>query len=326
MLATAAQTLDYCAKEFGAYPHKQLKLVEVPSSAFGGFAFPDTIVLSEGRSFLIDSRDANRPDLVARRVAHEVSHQWWGHQLVAANRGGSSLLTESLAKYTELMILERQHGRDAVRQLLEYELDRYLAGRAGEEQRERTLANVGDQPYVYYSKGALVLYAIRDLLGEHALNRALRALVAEKRDLSDATSADLVRHLHTVADARRMQLIESWLQKIILYDVRIEAATVTPLPDRTFRIDARVIGSRYEASADGTEREVPLDESIELAAYRVAGIAGAETIGSQPVHLHSGVNTVSMIVKEKPSYVAVDPWLLRIDRNRFDNGKRLDGR
>ena len=323
MLETAVQTLDYCRREFGPYPHRQLKLVEIPSSAFGGFAFPDMIVLSENRAFLIDSRDKERPDLVARRVAHEVAHQWWGHQVVAANRGGSSTLTESLAKYTELMILERQHGRDAVRQLLEYELDRYLTGRAGEEQRERTLANVGPQPYVYYSKGAVVTYALRDLLGEPALNAALSRFVAEKRHLSNATTADLLGHLRAAATAPQKTLIEDWLQKIVLYDLKLESATVTPLPDRTFRIDARVIASRHEASADGSEHEIPLDESIELGVFRVPGIAANDLVDTRRTRLHSGANQISMVVREKPAYVAIDPWLLRIDRNRFDNGKRI---
>jgi ABC-type transport system involved in multi-copper enzyme maturation permease subunit len=210
MLDTAVRTLRYCDREFGPYPHRQLKLVEAPTSSFGGYAVPDTIFFSETRTFLIDQRNADAPDLVARRVAHEVAHQWWGHQLVAANRPGALVLTESLAKYTELLILEQLHGREAVQQLLAYERDRYLAGRAGAEERERPLMTVIDQPYIYYSKGALVFYAIRDLIGERALNTALRRLVT----VDHATTTDLLAQLRAVSTDAQYARIDAWFHGV----------------------------------------------------------------------------------------------------------------
>jgi ABC-2 type transport system permease protein len=39
--------------------------------------------------------------------------------------------------------------------------------------------------------------------------------------------------------------------------------------------------------------------------------------------LRSGVNTITVIVDKQPSYAAIDPYLTRIDRNRFDNVKHL---
>lgn len=210
MLDTAVRTLRYCDREFGAYPHRQLKLVEIPTSSFGGYAAPDTIFFSETRTFLVDQRDPDAPDLVARRVAHEVAHQWWGHQLIAANRPGALVLTESLAKYTELLILEQLHGREPVRQLLDYERDRYLAGRAGAEERERPLMTVLDQPYVYYSKGALVFYAIRNLLGERALNTALRRLATT----NNATTTDLLAQLRAVSTDAQYTRIDGWFRSV----------------------------------------------------------------------------------------------------------------
>ena len=117
ILDTAVKTLDYCSRAFGAYPHKELRIVEVPSSApFGGYALPGVILLNERRVFLIQKE--NDIDLVARRTAHEVAHQWFGYRLVAEGRGGATFLHESLTKYAELMVLERMHGREHVLRLL----------------------------------------------------------------------------------------------------------------------------------------------------------------------------------------------------------------
>jgi aminopeptidase N len=318
VLDTAVKTLEYCSREFAPYPHRQLKLVEVPPvSRFGAYATPDTILLNENRTMLIDLRDKTRLDLLGRRIAHEVGHEWWGYLLVPESRSGSTTLVESLAKYTELMILEQSHGREQVRALLEYELDRYLAGRSGEEQRERTLMTARSQPYIYYSKGAIVLYAIRDLLGEATLNSALRRFVAEERGEANATTLDLLRHLRAVSNDEQFALIDKWLQKIVLYDFRVDTASVQPLPGGRFRVNARVIAASYEAASDGTEKEIPLDELIDIA-------VDDKALPKQ--RLRSGANDLSFVVNETPRWIAVDPNILRIDRNRFDNGKRIAGR
>ena len=227
MLDTAAAALDVMQSRFGPYPHHQLRIVEIPSYwPMAGYALPETVYIREDRGFLTDARDPDRPDLVARRVAHEVAHQWFGHRVHAANVEGASMIVESLAKYSELLIVERMRGREQVRQLLEIELDRYLSGRAGETYAEVPLYKVDDQPYLFYNKAAVVLFAIRDLLGEEAMDRAIRALMREPRP----TSADLVRHLRAVADAGQGALIDQWTREIVLYDLRVDAVRATAAP------------------------------------------------------------------------------------------------
>jgi ABC-type transport system involved in multi-copper enzyme maturation permease subunit len=307
MLDAGVRALRYCDREFGAYPHRQLALVEVPSWwSFGGLAFPGVVLLSESRAFLVDARDPARPDLVARRVAHEVAHQWWGYRVIAASRAGALTITESLAKYTELRILEQMHGPEAVRNILAYELDRYLAGRAREPQKERTLAAVGDQAYLYYSKGALVMNAIRDLIGEPALNRALRTLTT----IDTPSTADLLSALRAASNDEQFALISDWLQKIVLYDFRVAAVKVTPLLNGRYQVVADVDAHRYQAAPDGSEREIALDEIID--------------VGPIKARLRTGANRVGFETTEKPPSVAVDPNLLRIDRTPNDNVKRVD--
>ena len=37
-----------------------------------------------------------------------------------------------------------------------------------------------NQPYIHYNKGSLALYALRDAIGEEAMNRAPRRFLADK--------------------------------------------------------------------------------------------------------------------------------------------------
>lgn len=315
MLDAAAAALDVMQSRFEPYPHRQLRIVEIPSYwPMAGFALPETVYLREDRGFLTDARDTDRPDLVARRVAHEVAHQWFGHRVQTADVEGASMIVESLTKYAELLIVERLRGREHVRRLLEIELDRYLAGRAGDTYAEVPLYQVDNQPYLFYNKAAVVLFALRDLLGEEAMNRALRAMMRERRP----TSLDLVRHLHAVADARQGALIDQWMKEIVLYDLRVDAAEARRRADGRYDVIVRVDAGKCRTDGRGAEQPLVLDEPIEISVD-----SETKVLDSRRHRLRRGMNEIHLVVDAPPSSVTVDPWITRLDRSPLDNVKRF---
>lgn len=316
MLDTAAASLDVMQGRFGTYPHRELRIVEVPSYwPWAGFALPGTIYLREDRAFLTDARDPDRPDLVARRVAHEIAHQWFGHRVYTADVEGASVIIESLTKYSELLIVERLRGREHVRQLLEIELDRYLSGRAGDTYAEVPLYKADDQAYLFYNKAAVVLFALRDLLGPEAMDRAIRAMIEESRR---PTSLALTRHLRAVADATQSKLIDQWMKEIVLYDLRVETAETRRRADGRYDVTVRIGAGKFRTDGKGHEQPIPLDEPIE-----VAIASEAKILDSRKHLLRRGMNEIKLVVDAQPSSVTVDPWITRIDRSPMDNGKRF---
>lgn len=305
-MRAAAESLQLFSKSFGPYPHRHLRIAEVPSHwAFGGFADPGMIVLVENRAFLVDGRDSERIDLLYRRVAHEVAHQWWGHRVSAAIAPGGVVLTETLTKYAELLALEKAHGREQVRQLLTYELDGYLSDRTSETGAEPPLLRARDQAYLYYRKGAIVMYALRDLLGEAKLNAALANLVREQSGPGRApTSAHLLQHILAVAPAQHHPLIHRWMNEVVLYDLRVQSASSRALGDGRHEVTMRIQAS-----------PLPAPESIDVGVYSGDGRA----LHFAKHVLREGTNDIKLIVVGAPESVAVDPYVLRIDRNRFDN-------
>ncbi|MFL5354755.1 ABC transporter permease/M1 family aminopeptidase [Archangium sp.] len=328
MLRAAAASLDTMEKHFGPYPHEVLRIAEVPTYwKFGAFAMPSIIFFTEDRGFLTDSTDPERLDLVSRRIAHEVAHQWWGHQLAPAIGAGDSMLVESLTKYSELLVMEELYGREKVRGFLSFELDRYLSGRSHEEVRELPLSRVKGQPYIYYGKGAIVMYALKDLLGEEPVDRALRELLrTEGGPGGAATTRDLLARLYAVAPGELHPLIEGWLEEITLYDLKLESAAVTPLPDGRYEVKMRIAAARSQADGSGNESPVELSESIQVGIFSAHPDQAAGTgqvLYLRPRALHSGINEVSAVVDAQPAVVAVDPYITRVDRNRFDNLRAL---
>jgi ABC-2 type transport system permease protein len=315
MLGTAAASLDVMQASFGRYPHRELRIVELSSYwPMAGYALPGTIYIREDRGFLTDARDKERPDLIARRVAHEVAHQWFGHRVQVADVEGASVIVESLTKYSELLIVERMRGREHVRQLLEIELDRYLSGRAGDAYPEVPLYKSDDQAYLFYNKAAVVLFALRDLLGKEAMERALRAMTQEHRP----TSVDLVRHLRAVANPGQDALIDQWMREIVLYDLRVDTAQASRRADGRYDVTVRIGAGKSRTDDHGHEQPIAFDEPVEISIAAETGVLDARK------HvLRAGMNEINLIVDARPSSVTVDPWITRIDRNPVDNVKRF---
>jgi ABC-2 type transport system permease protein len=132
-----------------------------PRYAQYALALPGTIPFSESAGFV--ARMGNGPDaldLPFYVTAHEVAHQWWGHQVAGANVQGTTWLSEGLANYSALTVLERRYGPEHLQRFLAYELDQYLLGRAGERTGELPLDLVAHQAYIHYNQGSLALSPI----------------------------------------------------------------------------------------------------------------------------------------------------------------------
>ncbi len=129
---------------------------------------------SEAIGFIANLSKPDDIDMVYYVVAHEMGHQWWAHQVVGADMQGATLLSETMAQYSALMVMEHEYGRDTMRKFLEYEMDNYLKNRGRETLKERPLLTVeSDQGYVHYRKGSVVMYYLKERIGEEAINRAL---------------------------------------------------------------------------------------------------------------------------------------------------------
>jgi len=309
ILRASKDTLAHLGEAFGPYPHPHLRIVEVPAHwQFGGFATGGVIFLHEARGFMIDARDPRRLDLVYRRTAHEVAHQWWGHRVMPGRGPGATTIVESLTKYSELLMLERAYGRDVVRESLTHEHNRYLTGRTGETDVEPPLARGRGQSYLYYPKGAIVMYAIKDLIGEKVLNDALRTFVREYGGPhGDPKMADLLQKLP------RHPLIEEWMNDVVLYDLKLESANARKLPDGRYEVKMRINATKQREAGP----KIPMRESIDIGMFSQKN--APLYVAKHP--LHDGVNDVTVIVAKEPAFAAVDPYVTRIDRNRFDNGK-----
>src|SRR5690606_39324266 len=144
--------LAYCSEHFSPYQFRQLRIVEFPAFASYAQSFANTIPFSEdiGFTYKVDTANHAQIDMPFYVTAHEVAHQWWAHQVIGADVQGATMLSESLAQYSALMVMEQEYGPRQMRRFLKYELDQYLMMRASERVEELPLALNENQQYIHY--------------------------------------------------------------------------------------------------------------------------------------------------------------------------------
>ncbi|MGM9484058.1 ABC transporter permease/M1 family aminopeptidase [Roseateles sp. NT4] len=322
MLAGAQAALAYNSEHFGPYPHKALRIVETPLYQSYARSFPMTVPFSESLGFVSDLREPGGVDHVFYVTAHEVAHQWWGDQAIAANVQGAGLITESLAEYSALMTMKQRFGVEALRPILRFDADEYFRGRGAERVGELPLVRDEGQAYITYRKGSLALMRLKNAIGEAAVNRALGRFIAERRYQGPpyATSLDLLQALRAEAPADQQALIGELFERIVVYDNRVLAATAKPRSDAQWDVTLQLSLARFEADAKGRETPLTDDQAVEVALF-----AAADRPLYRAAHrLPAGTSTLTVTVKEKPMAVALDPDGLLLDRIPADNRRHVD--
>lgn len=325
MLDALAATLDYASANFSPYQFRQARIVEFPDYASYAQSMPNTFAWSEGLGFITDLTGADKIDFVTYVAAHEFAHQWWAHQVVGSDQQGSTLLSESLAQYTALMVMERKYGQDQIRRFLKQELDGYLRARGSQRLEELPLARVENQQYIHYQKGGLILYLLRDQIGEDAVNRALRRVLAQYafKSAPYARSTDLIAAIRAEAPADKQDLITDLFEKITLYDVRTTGATARRRPDGRWDVTVTVSARKLYADGQGKETEAPLDETFDIGLFSAKpgdkGFDQKNVVLMERRPLRSGVQTFRFVTTRKPAFAGADPYNRWIDRDSDDN-------
>jgi len=319
MIDAVKASLDYDSKNFGPFQYRQFRIVEFPRYERFAQSFPNTIPYSEEIGFIArvrpdDDKDIDYPFYV---TAHEAGHQWWGHQVVGADVQGGTMLIESFAQYSALMVLKHRLGPEKMRRFLRYELDRYLGGRGFEQKKELPLARVENQPYIHYAKGSLVMYALADYIGEDKLNQAIRQF----RDANAfkgppyPNTTQFLAAVRQVTPPEMQYLIDDMFERIVIYDNRAVSANAKALPGGRYEVTVSVVAKKRVADELGREQDAPLADLIDIGVVDEHGNA----LALQRQRVDKEAMSFTMVVDKKPVKAGIDPLNKLIDRRPDDN-------
>lgn len=319
MIRGVKSSLDYYTTHFSPYPYQQVRIVEFPRYATFAQAFSGMIPYSESIGFIarVNETDESDIDYPFYVTAHEMGHQWWAHQLIGGNVQGSTLMSESLAQYSALMVMEHEFGRDQMKRFLQYELDRYLSGRSFEKKHELPLYRVEDQGYIYYNKGSVVMYALRDYIGADRVNAALARYLQDKgyQEPPYTNSIEFLNYLQETTPERYQYLIEDLFETITLFHNKAVSARAAKLDNGKYQVLLTVEAQKLRAGETGAETKIPLNDWIDIG---ILGEDGRE-LYLKKAHILKSTTEFTIVVDDKPIKAGIDVYNKLIDRNSDDN-------
>jgi len=328
MMASMKDSLDYFNDAFGPYQHQQMRIIEFPGYRSFAQSFANTVPYSEKIGFISDLRNEDEIDMPYYVTAHEMAHQWWGHQVGSANVQGSAVIPETLAQYSALRVMEQKYGELKLRKFLKYELDRYLRGRSDEKLEEMPLLRAENQGYIHYRKGSVVMMALKDRIGVTRLDESLKAFLQEFQYKQNPypTTLDLVRHLKTDLSIADQAFVDDLFVNITLYDLRVMDIKSEPVGKDQLKLTLQIKAAKMTADGKGQETAQPLAEQIEIGAFSADPDEFSKdnkTLYLQKHQINTGDNTIVITVPANAAFVGIDPLIKLIDRDAADNVKKI---
>jgi len=319
MMKGMKASLAYCTSNFSPYQNKTLRIMEFPRYQSFAQSFPASIPYSESIGFIarVDPASDEDVDYPFYVTAHEVAHQWWAHQVIGGNVQGATMLSESLAQYTALMVMKREIGAPQMRRFLKYEMDRYLIGRATERKKELPLERVENQPYIHYNKASVIFYALQDYVGEDKLNAVLRDFVqaVAYQNPPYTNSVELIDRIRKIVPPEFAYIIPDMFESITLYENRALSATYKQRPDGKYEVNLKVAAKKIQASELGDEKDLPLSDWIDIGVLDSDGKALYMTRHK----IEKPETEFTIVVDRVPAKAGIDPWNKLVDRKPDDN-------
>lgn len=202
--------------EFGAYPHKEFELVEVSDAAAGGAGSAYSM---EG---FVVSGPENFEAFNLALVAHETAHQWWADSIGTKGGRGAQLLTESMAQYGALRVVERLVGFEAAQAFRRcgypgYEIFQNRVGYLSYAltEADAPLLELSGKPFRHTlanSKGFLVHHLLARTVGVERFRQILRGFT-RKYAFQDVSWDQFVSAVESGAGKDLSWFFEQWYER-----------------------------------------------------------------------------------------------------------------
>ncbi len=278
------RALGWLDEMFGPYPYPQLTILHRLEG--GGTEFP-MLVMNGG-----DGQGL---------IAHEVTHQY-AHGIFANNEWRDAWLDEGFTSFLTNWFFEAHGAKDVWRPVLE------RAARWPAELQAQPVATpsadfVNFQTYgaMSYTKGSIVFYMLRELIGAGAFRDGLQRYYACCR-LAHVTEAD-IRRVMTEASGRDLDwFFDQWLHTTHRLDYAVGDVSTVRLADGRWR-------TRVDVRREG-EAWMPV----------------VLEVGSERLELASRERrqVVEVTTTARPAAVTLDPDVQLLETNRANNRRALE--
>lgn len=183
---------------------------------------------------------------------------------------------------------------------------------------------VEGQPYIHYRKGSLVMYALKDYVGEKPLNEALARYVADFKFQGPpyTTSRDFLAYIGETVPEDQRAILDDLFREITLYENRAHEAKWKRRGDGKYVVRLEVESRKYRADGQGEESEVSIDDWIDVGVFGEPGDGDppeGKVLVLEKRHFVDAEGVIELVVDEEPRRAGIDPFNKLVDRNPENN-------
>jgi hypothetical protein len=217
----------YYSEWFYPYPWRELKLSEFPDLASYAQGFATDITFSEGIGFLTKSEP--RTNLAFLVTAHEAAHQWWGNLLTPGKGPGGNILSEGMAHFSTILLLEQVKGLQARIEFCKRIEEGYGEGRRKDSERPLVKTD-GSRPgdtTVTYDKGGWVFWMLLQNMGRDKALAGLQAFIRKYQGNPDhAVLQDFIETMRPFAADKDTfdGFVKQWFVEVVVPEYRLSEA------------------------------------------------------------------------------------------------------
>jgi tetratricopeptide (TPR) repeat protein len=276
---TAAKEFDFFSESFGAAESSHLNVVELPDDTLPAIWAPELAAI-------LGSRVGDKSGI--RLLANTIAHQWWGSE-VSPRTLNDAWITNGMARYGELMYVEDESGKNALKTALQDVAAGALAydtiplssvGRLSPfspEFQSMTLEKgamifhmlrweVGDKAFLATLKGALSQYtdgAIRasefEKVAEAQSQQELAAFFAQWVDGTGAPQFNNKYAVYRLGNNKGFRTIGEIDQDLDLFRMPVELRIETDGKTETQKIDVVGTDTQFVVDTFGRPRRISID-------------------------------------------------------------------
>ncbi len=283
---TAAREYDFFTDSFGEPETPHLNVVEIPDDTLPAVWAPEL-------AGMMGSRVGDKSGI--RLLANTIAHQWWGSE-VSPRTLNDAWIMNGMARYGELMYVEQEQGKNAMRAALQDVAAGALAYDTIPLSSAARLSPFSPEfQSMTLEKGAMIFHMLRWEIGDKAFLATLKGALSQYADQSMRTS-----DFEKVAEAQSQQQLTPFFAQWV---------DGTGAPQFTNKYAVYRLGNNKGFRTIGE-----INQDLDL--FRMPVELRVETDGKTETQKVDVVGTDSQYVVDtfgRPRRISIDPqnWVLK---------------
>jgi len=219
-------------------------------------------------------------------------------QVAPADVEGAGVLEVGLETYSAMRVVEETLGPEHLQRYL-----RFMRVEGAFRPRAARPLLRATESFAFSRRGPFALYAMREYIGKERIDDALRRLYEKYRSGTPPlpTSMDLYREMQAVTPDSFQYLLKDLFERNTFWELETERASGQQTEAATWQVTLAVRARKVLVDEAGVETEVPMDDWLEVGVFD----EGAPYL--QRHRIHSGMQTITITVPQKPVRAGIDP-------------------